>query len=129
MGITNEEANAWRQEGKYYVCADTGGEKAVRSQSPVSGHQQERVDRANSKESSIIIPGISITGGMLRQLISDYRDQMAAKINEIRRIDEEKQRLDAEKQRLTEDKEKLGDRIREFEALQQELEKQSEQNE
>lgn len=127
MGITNEEANAWRKEEKYYVCADTGGEGNARSQSEIARHQQERIDRAYSARSSIVIPGISIAGGMLRQLISDYRDQMATKINEIHRIDEEKQRLDTEKQRLTEDKEKLEFRIKEFEALQNQLEQESEQ--
>jgi hypothetical protein len=127
MGITNEEANAWRKEEKYYVCADTGGEGNARSQGENARHQQERIDRAYSARSSIVFPGISIAGGMLRQLISDYRDQMATKVNEIHRIDEERRRLDTEKQRLNEDKEKLEFRIKEFEALQNQLELESEQ--
>ncbi|MBG1268262.1 hypothetical protein [Nostoc sp. WHI] len=57
---------------------------------------------------------------MLRQLISDYRDQLAAKKEEIQKHYDEIRQLNGEA-------EKIESRIQEFESLQIQLEKQSEQ--
>ncbi|WP_168163441.1 hypothetical protein [Calothrix sp. 336/3] len=51
---------------------------------------------------------------MLRQLIKDYRGQVARKKNEL-------QRLNEETRRITNDLEALEERIREFEVLEIEL--------
>lgn len=70
---------------------------------------------------SILTLGVSLTGGMLGQLIGDYRDQLAAKEEEIKNLDNEIQRLNSEAQ-------KIKSRIQEFESLQSQLEKQSKEN-
>lgn len=124
MGITNgEKVDTRREEEERHVHPDTGGNRTTGNQGEISWHQQKRANRTDSKEPSIFGSGSSVTGGMLRQLISDYRDQKAAKQNEIRRIEEEKQRLDEQKNRLEDEAKKLQARIEEFESLQKDLDR------
>ncbi|BAZ66284.1 hypothetical protein NIES4106_10340 [Fischerella sp. NIES-4106] len=122
MGIkTDEKTTARSKEEGCDGDANSrrGGDAGHKGES--SEDQQKRVDRANSTKPSIFDTGTSITGGMLRQLISDYRDQVAAKKNEAHRLKDEIQRINDET-------EKLEARIKEFEALEQELEKQLEES-
>nr|WP_265578959.1 hypothetical protein [Nostoc sp. LEGE 06077] len=119
MGIANEETATRSTQERLDVNTDTRRGRDVRREGQSDGHQQERDDRTNSKRASILSPGISITGGMLRQLIGDYRDQLASKKEEIKKLYEEIHQLDAEA-------EKIESRIQEFESLQSQLENDSE---
>jgi hypothetical protein len=122
MGIANEETATWSTQERFDVNSDTRGSRDAGRKSQGYGHQQKRDDRAYSERASIFSPGISITGGMLRQLIGDYRDQLAAKKEQIKKLYEQVQQLSGET-------EKIESRIQEFESLQFQLEQQPEQTE
>lgn len=121
MGITNEETVARGEEKERNVHPDTRGYADARGESESYRYQQERINRANSTQSNFIFSGSAITGGMLRQLIKDYRDQLAAKKHQFEFLQELIQNTESEAQRLEE-------RIQEFEILQEELEKQVQEN-
>jgi chromosome segregation ATPase len=114
MGTTNEKADARTEEEKLELNIVPRRSGIARSEGENAGNQQERDHRANSTRSSIFSPGTAVTGGMLDHLIDEYRDQMATKESELERLKDEIKRLAA--------------RIKEFEALRQELKKQSEEN-
>nr|WP_230968094.1 hypothetical protein [Nostoc sp. WHI] len=120
MGTTNEKAATRSEEKGSNANTDTRRRGNAERESQGNGYQQERDDRTYSERTSILSLGISITGGMLRQLISDYRDQLAAKKEEIQKHYDEIRQLNGEA-------EKIESRIQEFESLQIQLEKQSEQ--
>jgi hypothetical protein len=79
---------------------DTGGGTNVGLQSAIAGDKSERIDRADGAESNFFSARRSATGGILSQLIEEYRDQVAVKRQEIDRLEA---------------------RISEFEGLQNEL--------
>lgn len=120
MGIANEETVTRSTEERFNFNADTRRCGDARREGQGNGYQQERDDRTDSQRTSIFSLGKSITGGMLRQLIADYRDQLAAKKEEIRKHYEEINQLN-------EEAEKIESRIQEFELLKSQLEKDSEQ--
>lgn len=120
-GKEDKDSGTRAEEERLYAYAHAGRGGNVGCQSQGSGNQQKRIDRENSQKPSIFSFRISDIGGMLRQLISDYRDQVAKKKHQIQRIEEEKQRLNDETQQLEA-------RIQEFEALQEDLEKQLEES-
>ena len=129
MGITNgEEVIARREEEECYVHTDARGNRTAGSQGEYPWHKQKRANRADSEKPSLLGLEPSIAGGMLCQLIGDYRDQKAAREKEISRIKEEKKRLEEEEKRIETEVEKLQVRIEEFEVLQQGLEDRLEEN-
>nr|WP_263986529.1 hypothetical protein [Dendronalium phyllosphericum] len=116
---TIDEKTATRSEKKgSNFDAYSGGSRNARRESESSGNKQKRDDRTHSERASVLAPGASVTGGMLRQLIADYRDQLAAKKEELRKLEEEIQRTNDEA-------EKIQSRIQEFESLQIQLEEQN----
>lgn len=115
MGITNAETNPRGTEEKRDVYADTGRDEDVGGESQTSRHQQKRVNRANRSKQSLFRSTETITGGMLTQLIEDYRAQLASKKNEIQFLQTLIQNSENEALRLEA-------RIQEFESLQEELE-------
>ncbi|WP_445630425.1 hypothetical protein [Nostoc sp. DSM 114167] len=121
MGIKNEETVARGEEKERHVHTDTRGHADAGRESESYWYQQERVNRADSSQSSLFSPGSTITGGMLGQLIKDYKDQLASKKHQIQFLQNLIQNAEGEALRLEE-------RIQEFEALQEELEKQLQQN-
>jgi chromosome segregation ATPase len=114
MGTTNEEAIARSTQAKSQPVSVTGSGSSARGESQVAGDKQERDYRTHSSESSIFSTGTTVTGGMLDHLIDEYCDQVAAKKDEARRINDEVKRLES--------------RIQEFKALREELKKQTEDN-
>lgn len=80
---------------------DTRGGTNVGLQSTIAGDKSERADRADGAESNFFSARRSATGGILSQLIEEYRDLLAVKKQEIDRLEA---------------------RIFEFEGLQNELE-------
>ncbi|MEA5622510.1 hypothetical protein VB740_05995 [Nostoc sp. UHCC 0251] len=122
MGITNEEAVARGEEKERHVYTDARRYADAGRESESDWHQQERINRANSSEPSLFGSRPTITGGMLGQLIKDYRDQLASKKHQVQFLQNLIQNAESEANRLEE-------RIQEFETLQEELEKQLQQNE
>jgi hypothetical protein len=109
MGIKHEEADARAKEKGRNNDTDSRRGADVGRESEGDGSQQERTDRTNCQKSSIFTAGSTITGGMLRQLNSEYRQQLANKKHERDLVDAEILRIES--------------RIQEFEALEAELEK------
>lgn len=113
MSASNNEKTFTREE-KTKTQPDhlTGGDGTFREQSEFNRNQQERVDRADSSESSVFFCGESIVGGTIRQLIRDYEEQLVIKQEEFNRVSEDLKRVNY--------------RINEFKSLLQELESQKE---
>ncbi|AKG21283.1 hypothetical protein [Calothrix sp. 336/3] len=114
MGITNEEAATRTEEERPNSINHSRRFRPTGCQGESYGDKQERVSRENCTGQSIFSIGTAVSGGMLRQLIKDYRGQVARKKNEL-------QRLNEETRRITNDLEALEERIREFEVLEIEL--------
>ncbi|BAZ50139.1 hypothetical protein NIES4103_27530 [Nostoc sp. NIES-4103] len=112
MGTTNEKTIARSAQAKFKPDSIAGGCRVTGGESEAVGNQQERDYRTNSSESSIFSAGTAVTGGMLDHLIDEYCDQVAAKEDEIQRINDEIKRLRS--------------RVQEFKALREELKKQTE---
>jgi hypothetical protein len=113
MGTTkNEEAVAWTEKAEPEFVDISRSTGTIGGKGKNLEHEQERDNRARSSESSIFSPGTAVTGGMLDHLISEYCDQVAAKQDDIHRIENEVDRLQS--------------RVKEFKALREELRKQSE---
>ncbi|MGI8502056.1 MAG: hypothetical protein ACR2LR_13095 [Hassallia sp.] len=106
--VTNNAETPTRTEEKgLNVDVDTRWCRDAGNQSENIGNQQERTYRAYSSKSSISSSGASDDGGMVCQLIDDYRDQVAARKAEIKRLEDEVKKLEF--------------RIDEFEILKHEL--------
>ncbi len=114
MGIQDEKTIARAEEAKAEFDNISGRYAVVGNKSANVGNQQERDNRASGSQSSIFTTGTSVTGGMLDHLIAEYSDQMVVKENEI--------------QHLTDEIKRLGARVKEFQALREELNKQTEEN-
>ncbi|WGV25679.1 hypothetical protein QI031_28830 [Halotia branconii CENA392] len=122
MGTINEKAATRAKEKGSNFDTYSGGSRDARREGEGYGTEQKRDDRTHSERASVLTLGKSITGGMLRQLIADYRDQLAAKKEEINKLENQIRQANDEA-------EKLQSRIQEFEALQSQLEQQIEENE
>lgn len=109
----NAKTFTWTEEEGFNIDLNPGRGRDVGNQSENIGNQQERACRAHSPKSSIFRYGASDDGGMVCQLIDDYRDQVAARKAEIKRLEEEVKKLEF--------------RIDEFEILKQQLKQESEQ--
>jgi hypothetical protein len=105
-GKKDEDSSPRTEEEGFYSHTHAGRGGDAGRQSEISWHQQERIDRANCSQSTLLSTREAVTGKMLRQLIGEYREQVAIKKNEI-------QHLEA--------------RIQEFEALEKELEGETEE--
>ena len=116
QATNNAETPTRTEKEGLNIDPDPGRGRNVGSTSQDAGSQQERTYRTHSSESSIFSSGTSVTGGMLDHLIDDHLDQMAAKEDEVKRIQAEMERLKA--------------RVQELKALREDLKKkESEQNE
>ena len=107
MGINNEEIFARAEEKKCNVHPDTRWGGSSRRESEINGVQQKRNDREDCSRSDIFRFGQRIAGGMLRQLIEEYKDQVATKKDAI--------------ERLASEIERLTTRIEEFESLEKQI--------
>lgn len=122
MGCINgAEIIARGEKKERNVYPNSGGHTDAGREGQVTGYQQERINRANSSQSNILCAGTTVVGGMLDQLISDYCDQLASKDNEISHFKRVIEGLELEKKRLE-------SRVREFEALREELKRNIELN-
>ena len=107
MGINNEKINARTKEKECNAYSDPGWGDSIGRESENNGMQQERNGGKNRSRSNFYRFGQTITGGMLRQLIEEYKDQLATKEDSINRLLSEVQRLKT--------------RIEEFESLEEQL--------
>ncbi len=86
MGSSNEKVVAWtKQEGR---DGDSHSRWHCRigQESEFNEYQPERADRADSTGSIIYRYGNTNTGGVISQLIGEYREQLALKQQEIEQI-------------------------------------------
>ena len=93
QATNNAETLTRTEEKGFNVDLNPGRGGDVGSQSESVGNQQERTYRAHSPKSSIFSSGTSDDGGMVCQLIDDYRDQVAARKAEIKRLEDEVKKL------------------------------------
>ena len=107
MGINGEKIFTRTKEEECNAYSDTGWSNSFGRESKIDGLQQERDDREDRSGSDFYRFGQAITGGMLRQLIEEYKDQLAAKKDTINRLASEAERLKT--------------RIKEFESLEEQL--------
>lgn len=68
---------------------DPGWSGNVRSESSVARDKSERTYRANSERTSLIDFRSSDHGGVFRELIAEYRSQVALKLGMINSLQEE----------------------------------------
>lgn len=107
MNINNEKIFARTEEKECNAYPDPRGGKSFGRESKINRLQQERDDREDRSWSDFSGFGRTITGGMLRQLIKEYKDQLATKKDTIERLTSEVQQLEA--------------KIEEFESLEKQL--------
>lgn len=120
MGNTHEEADTRSTKEKSELNIVSGGGGIARGESKIYEYQQERINRKNSSQSSIIFTdGDSTLGGTLCQLIDEYESQLASKQEKVNRLNEE---IIIEK----EDINRLSYRVQEFKALLKEIRQQPE---
>ncbi len=119
-GEKDQDRSSRTEKKRLYAYTHSGGSRDARYEGEISRNQSERTYRANSTQSSIFSSGASDDGGILRQLIRDYRDQVATRRDQVAV-------KKAEIKRLEDEAEKLEFRIQEFETLQHQLEQESEQ--
>jgi len=107
----SQNSDSRTEEEGLYPHSDSRGSGNARRQSSGTGDQQKRTNRANSSEPSFLGTRTTVTGEILTQLISVYRDQLVAKEEELQRL-----------QHLQNEILSIRSRIQECEALQNELE-------
>ena len=115
MHTTNEKILARSAERKSELEHNSRRGADAGHESGSLGDKQERANRKNSERQDFLGDGCSISGGIIRQLIKDYVDQLAYKQDESKRIEEEKKRVDEEIVQLS-------SRIKEFKSLLEQLE-------
>lgn len=115
MHKTNEKISARAKETGNQVEYDSGRDRDAGCESRSTRCKQERISRTYSPQSVFTGDGHSVIGGILRQLIQDYTDQLAFKHEESKRLEEEKKRVDAEA-------DQLNTKIQEFNTLLEQLE-------
>jgi hypothetical protein len=107
MSVVNEEVFARSAETSGEVECDTGCDRDARRESGYIGNQQERVSRAHGSRPCFIGDRSPVTGGILRQLIDEYTNQLAYENEQKKQIEEKIERI--------------GSRIQEFNILLEEL--------
>lgn len=113
-GAENNTRCTWPEKERLHRLFNSRRSGDTRCQSKLIGNQSQRTNRANSAQPLVLDTGKTIPGGMLRQLISDYRDQVARKQALIEQTENE---IDF-----------LQSRIAQFEELAEELEEPTEES-
>ena len=107
----SQNSDSWTEEERLHPHSDSRGSGNARRQSSGTGDQQKRTNRTNSSEPSFLGTRTTVTGEILTQLISVYRDQLVGKQEELQRL-----------QHVQNEIVLIQSRIQECEALQNELE-------
>ena len=115
MDITDEKAVARSAQDQPKPVDIARRDEVARRKGENAWGQQERDAGTDSSKSSIFSTGTTVTGGMLDHLIDEYVDQVEGKRQEIIRIEIEVK--------------KLENRVEEFKALREDLNKQSQDTE
>lgn len=105
MHTTNEKIFARSEKGESELKHHAGCSGNAGCESGSNGNQQERTDRADSPRSDFIGDGNPVTGGILRQLIEESKNQVAAKKTEISQLESKIQDFNALLERLETNKE------------------------
>ncbi|BAZ38673.1 hypothetical protein NIES4101_46130 [Calothrix sp. NIES-4101] len=107
-GSKNKNRNTWTKEKRSVNDVDPRESRIFRHSGSRTGNKSQRIRRAHGSRSKRFDRDTTI-GGMLRHLISNYREQVAQKQLEIDRASEEKRILEI--------------KIKELEALENSLNK------
>ncbi|BAY86000.1 hypothetical protein NIES267_55060 [Calothrix parasitica NIES-267] len=108
MGTMNAKVDSRPKQEKYDADAHPGREENAGSKSESSRGEYERIGGTDSSGRLLFGDGCAITGGIIRQLIDEYKNQVANK-------NEQKSQIEAEIVQL-------NSRIQEFNSLLEELE-------
>lgn len=92
-GSKNKDSCTWSKEKRRYRYAYARKHRNTGYEGRRFRYQQKRTNRANGSDSKIL-NGDSTAGGMLRHLISDYREQVAKLSAEIARMSSAKDALE-----------------------------------
>ncbi|MDZ8083201.1 MAG: hypothetical protein RMX35_29565 [Nostoc sp. DcaGUA01] len=106
-GTKSENRRSWHEKERCDSNAYPGRRRNVRHQSKSAGNQPQRAHRTYCQGSSYLGLGSKTNGGVIDNLIDEYRDQVAVKKAAIRTLELEI--------------EKLESRIQNFEAVQSQL--------
>jgi hypothetical protein len=89
-------------EGKGQYIFNVDSNSTLGSKSRTSGREQVRINRddGSKRESTNFRRRETLTGKLLRQLIGEYRDQVAAKKSEIERLESKIQDLETIEEEL-----------------------------
>jgi len=91
----DENCRSRYEEKRLYCVANTGGSRNARHKGGNARNQSQRIDRANSQGASFNELGSTDDGGIVGQLIDEYRNQVAIKRAEIESIQIEVQQLES----------------------------------
>lgn len=108
MYTKNEEVYTRAKEAGAEIECDPGCHRDVGCESGSIGNQQERIGGTDSSQQGFIGDGSPVTGGILRQLIDEYNNQLAYE-------NERKQQIEAKIVQI-------DSRIQEFTSLLEQLE-------
>jgi hypothetical protein len=109
-GTKNQSCRTWHEEKGLYGIPDPRRGGNARQHGRVDGDKSERANRESRQEASFNDKrGSQFDGGIVSQLISEYRDQVAVKKTTIRNLELEIQDLES--------------RVHQLETVQEQLEK------
>ena len=111
MSVVDEKVFAWPEETSCKTERDTRCNTDARRESGDIGNQQKRIGGTNGTGQDFVGNGSPITGGILRQLIDEYKNQLAHENEQKKQIEAKIGRIDS--------------RIKEFSSLLEELENNS----
>ena len=120
-GSQDQKRSSRTNKKGFYAYTYSRRSRNVRCQSKSFRNQPERAYRISCTQSSIFSPRTANDGGIIRQLIKDYRDQVASARNQV--IAKK-----AEIKNLEEEAGKLEFRIQEFEILEKQLQQKPKKN-
>lgn len=96
----NQDGGSRSEEKGRYRNIDSGGSRDVGHQGAEVGYQSQRADRTDGEEPGFVGARETVAGGMVSQLIDEFRDQVAARKNDIERFESEVQHLESKIKQL-----------------------------
>jgi hypothetical protein len=84
MHKTYEKTDARAEQTPNKTDCNSGWNSDVGCQSGSTGNQQKRISRADGPRQNFVGDGSSVTGGILHQLIDEYKSQLVAE-NELKK--------------------------------------------
>ncbi|MEH2050080.1 MAG: hypothetical protein V7K70_10205 [Nostoc sp.] len=103
-GTKSENRRSWNEKERCNRNPYTGRRRDARHQGKLVGNQPQRVDRTHCQGTSYLGLGSEANGGVVDNLIDEYRNQVAIKKASIRTLELEIEQIES--------------RIQQFEAIQ-----------